>query len=514
VRAPPTAGIPVRRSPADAPPGAQAAAGRVRLHRHEADRVASLHSYGVLDTAPAECFDGLTRLAAQLCATPIAVISLIDTDRQWNLSGHGVHDTGVPPWESVCSDAVASGAPLIITDLRVLPRYTDLPGVVAPDGIRAYAGIPLIGRDGLPLGALCVIDRVPRVFTAPELRGLRDLADQVIHVLELHRADAQSGLHSPDLVPDVREPTVLRKALDDGEFTPYFQPLVDLHTGATIGLEALIRWAHPTHGMLPPAAFLAGLETGTLADWTRRVMLEAACALTVDLGTRGVVLPDGIAVNVSGRQLANPRAAQALLRMLDRHGLAGTAVTVEITEGAEVADLAAVRRGLWTLRGAGVRVVADDFGVGWSNLTRLLQLPLTGLKIDKELVTTMIGDPIRDHMVASAVTLAATMGLDVIAEGVETAAVRDRLVDLGCHRGQGWYYSRAVPAAELPPPLRPTSTSTAGTSTAGTNTAGTSPAAQPTRRPPLMPTAAPAPPAATRRVTAEPGSCTGRPPGR
>ncbi len=72
----------------------------------------------------------------------------------------------------------------------------------------------------------------------------------------------------------------------------------------------------------------------------------------------------------------------------------------------------------------------------------------------------MIGDPIRDHMVASAVTLAATMGLDVIAEGVETAAVRDRLLDLGCHRGQGWYYSRAVPAADLPPPLRPTTAST------------------------------------------------------
>ncbi len=251
------------------PPPAKGA-GRVRLHRHEADRVASLLSYGVLDTAPAECFDGLTRLAAQLCATPIAVISLIDTDRQWNLSGHGVADTGVPRWESICSDAVASGAPLVITDLRGLPRYTDLPGVVASDGIRAYAGIPLIGRDGLPLGALCVLDRVPRVFTAPELRGLRDLAEQVVHVLELHRADGQSGLHSPGLVPDAREPTVLRKALDDGEFTPFFQPLVDLHTGTTIGLEALIRWTHPTHGVLPPAAFLAGLETGTLADWTSR----------------------------------------------------------------------------------------------------------------------------------------------------------------------------------------------------------------------------------------------------
>lgn len=433
----------------------------VRLHAQERDRLVSLLSYSALDTAPSGSFDALTRLAATVCAAPTSMISLIDRDRQWFLSRHGLDVTEMARSQSLCSDAVATEATLVVPDLTSVDRYAGLDMVTGPLGVRAYAGVPLIGRDGLPLGTLCVMDTTTRDFDPRQLGALTDLAGQVVTALELRRNDVTNGLAAPKLVPEATQPRRLRRALDDHEFVPHYQPLVDMRTGAVTGLEALVRWAHPTRGLLTPETFLAGLETGSLVAWAGRDMMEAACGLLVDLQGRGVALPDGVAINITGRQLTTPGLVAEFLTILARHGLPGSALTAEITETAEVSDFTVARGELQLLRDAGVRVVADDFGVGWSNLTRLLQLPLSGLKIDKALVTGMIGDPVRDHMVASAISLAAAMGIDVIAEGVETEAVRERLLALGCHRGQGWLFSRAVPADDLPdllastPPTRP-----------------------------------------------------------
>jgi EAL domain-containing protein (putative c-di-GMP-specific phosphodiesterase class I) len=145
-----------------------------------------------------------------------------------------------------------------------------------------------------------------------------------------------------------------------------------------------------------------------------------------------------------------------VLGLLDACGLPRSALTLEITETTEIGDVAVAREELLVLRDAGVQIAADDYGVGWSNLVRLLRLPLTGLKIDRELVTGLVGDPVREHMVASAVALGAAMGLSVLAEGVETEEVRSRLLELGCRRGQGWLFGAALPAAELPARLRRT----------------------------------------------------------
>lgn len=185
--------------------------------------------------------------------------------------------------------------------------------------------------------------------------------------------------------------------------------------------------------------------------WTAQAVLEAACARTVDLRARSLHLPEGIAVNLSGQQL-RAGLAGGILDRLAQHGLPGTALTLEITESAQLCDTAAAHPELELLRRAGVRIAADDFGVGWSNLTRLLQLPFTSLKLDREPVTGMVGDP-PPHAVTAALALAATMTLDVVAEGVETEAVRRQLVDLGCTRGQGWLFSRALPAADVPAAL-------------------------------------------------------------
>ena len=422
----------------------------VALHKQETDRLASLHSYKIMDTPPQETLNALTRLAAAICGTPMAKITLVDEDRQWFLSEFGDEETGSPRTESVCSDVVAVGAPLVVNDLGAVGRYAGLKAVAQPKGMRAYAGVPLIGRDGLPLGALCVIDLEPRDFSDVQLTSLADLAAQVVTTLELRRSDAFGGLNSAAVVDDARRPETLRRALDNHEFVAYFQPVIDLRTSRACGLEALLRWEHPTLGVLTPDAFLPGLEVGTLVDVTAREVLAQACAVVIDLRAHGIKLTDGISVNVSGRQLTVPGLADSILQTLADYGLPGTAVRVEITESAEVTDVSIARREVGALRAAGVKAVADDFGVGWSNLTRLLELPISGLKIDRQLIDHLLDDPIRDLMVSSTITLARTMGLSVVAEGVDTRSVADRLVEMGCERAQGWLFSKAVPAADVP----------------------------------------------------------------
>lgn len=421
----------------------------VRHHPHEPDRLTSLASYQLLDSEPDERFDALTRLAAAVCRTPISMITLVDADREWLLSRHGTAVAAGPRSESISSDVVAAGIPFIMPDLRRTARYAGLAAVADEPGYRAYAAVPLVGRDGLPIGTLSVVDTTPRVFTEPELGALHDLARQTVSVLELQRCDANSGLHSDVLVAEATQPVVLRRALDAGEFVPYFQPLVDMRDGSIRGLEALIRWHHPTRGVLAPSAFLPGLEAGRLGAWASGAVLERSCGLITDLHARGIDLPDGVAINISGDRLTIPGLSDRILARLARHRIPGTAVTVEITETAEIHDVEIARRELLALRAGGVRAVADDFGVGWSNLVRLLQLPLAGLKVDRELVTGVLGDPLRNHMITSTLSLAAAAGLSVIAEGVETAAVRDRLLELGCHYGQGWLFGRPVPADQI-----------------------------------------------------------------
>jgi GAF domain-containing protein len=159
----------------------------VRHHPHEAERLAALRSYEILDTEPSPVFDALTRLAARVCYTPISTLTLIDRDRQWFLSHYGLDSTGGPRAESVCSDVVAEGKTLVVTDLSRVERYAGISPIAAPDGLRAYAGVPLIGRDGLPVGTLCVMDTSPRDFSPDQLLSLAALAEQVVTTLELRR---------------------------------------------------------------------------------------------------------------------------------------------------------------------------------------------------------------------------------------------------------------------------------------------------------------------------------------
>ncbi len=159
----------------------------VREHRHEAARLESLRSQGLLDSAPDEVLETLTRAAADACGAPVSLITLIAADRVWFLSRHGIDQRESPRTESLCSDTVAAGAPVVLPDLTRVPRYAGLPSVAAPGGYRAYVGVPLDDRDGLPLGSLCVLDTRPREFTPGQLAALQELARAVVAALDERR---------------------------------------------------------------------------------------------------------------------------------------------------------------------------------------------------------------------------------------------------------------------------------------------------------------------------------------
>jgi EAL domain-containing protein (putative c-di-GMP-specific phosphodiesterase class I) len=423
----------------------------VRLHPAESDRLDSLRSYQVLDTQPEPSFDRLVALAARVCDTPLAAVTLVDADRQWFKAAVGLGTlTETPRAWSFCSDVVAGGTAVVIPDVRKRSRYRKNPMATGKPGVRAYAGVPLIGRDGLPLGTLCVIDTKPRTFDAQTLEGLSILADQVVVLLEARRMDRAAGLLDASVLAEARESARLRQALDKGELVPHYQPIVDIVTGRLYGLEALLRWEHPTLGTLSPAAFLPLIENSALVIPVGRALLDIAIAEIAALQGKGHLLPGGVSVNVASEQLARPGLAADVFATLDRHAVSPRQLALEITETTALPDEALARRELTSLAEAGVRIVLDDFGVGWSNFSRLLNLPVSAVKIDRSVAAAVNSDPRAVVIVSSIVSTSFHLDVDVVAEGVETEATCRRLAGLGCRWAQGWLFSPAVPAASLP----------------------------------------------------------------
>jgi EAL domain-containing protein (putative c-di-GMP-specific phosphodiesterase class I) len=421
----------------------------IRFHPNEQDRLDSLLSYGVLDSPRETTYDALTALAARLCDTPFAAVTFVDDDRQWFKAAYGMSVTESCRSRSFCSDVVAHGQIVTVPDAADSPRYRNNPFVVGEPGIRSYLGVPLVGRDGLPLGALCVLDRRTRSFNPDEVGVLVTLAEQVVLLLEQRRRDLLDGVLVPHVLDEARDPVCLRAALEAGQLTPHYQPLVDIESGQPLQIEALLRWEHPTLGTVGPRSFLPTIEASALVVPVGRAVLNAALKQLRQLNDDGLDLPHGVAVNVASGQLARPGLARDVLTMLNRHDVRGTQLTLEITEATDLTDLAVARAELDMLVAMGVHVVIDDFGVGWSNLTRILQLPVDGIKIDRGIAAHALEDPRAAAMVASTVELARTLFLNVTAEGIENTLVRDHLQAAGVTWAQGWLYSPAVPGPNL-----------------------------------------------------------------
>jgi diguanylate cyclase (GGDEF)-like protein len=265
------------------------------------------------------------------------------------------------------------------------------------------------------------------------------------HGTHVHRADAG---WSAQAVEQLRLRDAFSGVLTRREISAAFQSIVELETGEPVGFETLARWEHPTLGAVGPDVFIPLAEvTGDIIA-LGELMLERA--LTEVAGWRRVGDPGlRVNVNVSPLQLEQPNLAEVVGNALARHGLPGSAVGLEITEGALLETGKIQQRNLAGVKDLGVRIVLDDFGTGYSALSYLQRFPIDVIKIDRRFVDAMTTDRTAAALVKAILAMAEGMELEIVAEGIETVEQRDLLRQLGCRFGQGYLFSRPVPADRI-----------------------------------------------------------------
>lgn len=240
----------------------------------------------------------------------------------------------------------------------------------------------------------------------------------------------------------------LRRGIERGEIVPYFQPIVDLRSGRVTSYEVLSRWLHPDRGMLGPGEFLPlAEETGLLVDLGARMLRDSLAQLARWRATGHPFANCSLSVNVGTRQLVDPGFYDTVTEALAETGIDADSIWLEITETALLADVKAATVALRELRSLGLHLSVDDFGTGYSSLTYLKRFPVESIKIDKSFVAGLGLEQDDSMIVEAVVRLGQSLGLNVVAEGIESPLQLSRLRDLGCDRGQGYLFGRPRPAA-------------------------------------------------------------------
>jgi len=241
----------------------------------------------------------------------------------------------------------------------------------------------------------------------------------------------------------------LRNAFVRGEIEAFYQPIVNLNTGAGAGFEALVRWRHPRRGLVPPDEFLTlADEMGLMNELGLLMMTQAARQLAEWLQRHPSAGKLFCSVNLSVGEIERPHLVEDVARIIKETGLPRGALKLEVTEGDIMRDTAHAAEVLTQLREAGASLALDDFGTGFSSLSYLARLPFDTLKIDRYFVLTMDKDEGSAKIVKSVVNLGRDLSLEVVAEGVENAGLARLLLDASCHYGQGFGYAPALPAQE------------------------------------------------------------------
>lgn len=582
---------------------------------HESQRLEDLYSLDILDTPPEERFDRITRLARSVFNTPVALVSLLDSDRQWFKSNQGLDASETPRCVAICDHAIRESSHLVITDLARDERFVQNPLVTEDPNLRFYAGAVLRSANGRPLGTLCVIDYVPRELSKQQITVLLEMAAMVerelneghrletwrnslleqalykqdglpgeklfidrcqqtlanvsnaaiivvgineyaLSILELpadqqaeldrelaqrvaslfesaeHVGTLGNGRYAALIVLDDKEslkaasrqrkryvgakalqqefaeplkldgrrlyPTVgvsmfpengktldqllikaelarpgkmtnstraigfysfdeeaqlqrsvlietrLREAIAENRLRMNYQPQFDLATGRIFGLEALVRWHDAGLGEVSPADFIPIAESTDiirdLTDW----VLAAVCHQHARWREQGIADGLTVSVNLSADDLLRPNFFQWLQALLDHTGTPASALILEITEGSLIDNVELAAEHIREAKGLGLSVHIDDFGTGYSSLSQLHRLPLDALKVDRSFVNE-IGKHTTGEMVTTAIiSLAKSLRLSVIAEGIETEAQLEALRKLGCDSVQGFLLSRPL----------------------------------------------------------------------
>jgi EAL domain-containing protein (putative c-di-GMP-specific phosphodiesterase class I) len=266
-----------------------------------------------------------------------------------------------------------------------------------------------------------------------------------------HHANSFYAVHAGSLERDsqrrLRLIGDLHRAVRQHELQLFCQPKVDIRSGALCGVEALVRWEHPEHGMISPTEFIpVAEEAGMIAPVTQWIM-DAAFHQSYLWHQAGVDLP--IAINLSAHDLFSPHVLDRVDGLFSTWGLAPELIQFELTESALMADPATALRTMCRLKDTGVQLYVDDFGTGYSGLSYLQRLPVDGIKIDQSFVMPMVSNSDSAVIVSSTIELGHNLGLNVIAEGVENEVILERLASLGCDIAQGYLIGKPMPAAKL-----------------------------------------------------------------
>lgn len=389
-------------------------------------------------------FDGIVALAGEMLAPYERLVATVgralvaclrDTDRVGSSAAtpsSGVASLGSGDFSLLC-EQLSGPADALRIARRISERFAD-------------------GLDGATAGTRVV----PRIGIAMGRSGMEGGSDALLSeaVLALHRAGAGGGeaifMSDGELQRTVgtrlRFESDLHRAIVEGGLRLEYQPVVALSSGRAIGTEALVRWTHPQSGNIGPDRFISVAEESGLIVPLGRWVIEHAVA---QAALWGPSRPLRLALNLSPKQLLLPDLPEQLLACLTGRGISPERVELELTEGVFMSNPEGAGRALERLRGLGLRIALDDFGTGFSSLGYLRRFRVDTLKIDRTFVSGLPGDPTAVAIAQTILGMARSFGLDVVAEGVETAEQATFLRDAGCDYAQGWYFSRSVPPDDL-----------------------------------------------------------------
>lgn len=434
-----------------------------RNSQPEEARLKALASTGILDTEPEPVFDAITRLAAQYFRADTVLLGFADESRVWIKSYWGEPVRELPRKGSIFEMVLAEDGPVVVPDLSQRPEIAEHDLPLRRLNPVSFASVPVRSHDGMILGVLTVFALQPRrSMTLDELRMLENLANMAAGQVDLHRlrrhCQCQEQLPSPivkasgESWPRKHD---LRRAIDQDQFVLYYQPEVDLSTRRIVGLEALIRWAHPERGIVSPMDFIPlAEETGLIlpiGDWG----LAEACAQIQqwcrDDPRQGSLR---VCVNLSARQFSREGLADHVELLLRRSGISSRQLGLEMTESSLTPNTHTAIEVLSGLRRLGVSLLMDDFGTGYSSLHHLHSFPFDVLKIDRSFVERMTQGEQPLQIVRTIIELARVLGMDVVAEGIETREQYDLLRKLGCRFGQGFLFAPPLPAERMAELLR------------------------------------------------------------
>jgi len=271
------------------------------------------------------------------------------------------------------------------------------------------------------------------------------------------RGRSQYQFYSPEINAQLQERLTLENelhgALERGEMLVYYQPLIDLHSGQITAMEALVRWQHPTLGLISPVKFIPIAEANGLIVPIGEWVLRTACTQN-RIWQLAEFTPIRISVNLSSRQFEQSNLVEVVSQILEETGLKASYLELEVTESFLMADIERSVKTLKQLRELGICLALDDFGTGYSSLNYLKRFPVNMLKIDRSFVQDVTSNPDSAAITDAIIALAKSLRLNITAEGVETQEQLDYLRMRGCDEGQGFYFSRPVPADIIAPMLQ------------------------------------------------------------